>query len=270
MLPDTPIIMLPGICCDGWFFRHQSHAFARRSDGSPRHVIVPEWIAHVDPRDGTGALPRLAGRLSTAWHEAGLDGAIVVGHSMGGLIATLACAVGRFQPSAVLLLDASIPTSPERRPFLREMGARMQACADPDPAVRQERMIVLLREYVLQHLASPTDDRHLLETAIERMANADPVRSGVLLQAAAAVDTTTALKRVPGRVAALAADPARMPIDLFLSVRPDAEVAQLPGIGHFLSILAPEPVNTAIACVLHGRPLRGAGMESVAPMRVTS
>lgn len=268
MLPDTPLIMLPGNCCDGWFFRHQAHAFARKSNGTPRHVIVPEWIAHVDPRDGTGALQRLAGRLSSAWHEAGLDGAVVIGHSMGGFIATLACSVGRFQPSAVLILDSSLPVAPERRPFLREMGVRMQACADPDPAVRQTRMIALMREYVLHHLSSPSDDRDVLDEVIDRMSNADPVRNGVLLQAGAAIDMISALRRTPGRIAVLVADPPRTPIDLVASTRPDAEIAQLMHVGHFMQLLAPEPVNTAIACVMRGEPLRGAGMEPITPLRL--
>jgi len=268
MLPDTPLILLPGSCSDGWFFRHQAHAFARCRNGSPRHVVVPEWIVHADPRDGTGALQRLAGRLGTAWHEAGLDGAVVVGHSLGGFIAALACSTGRFQASAVLVLDASLPVPPERRPFLREMGIRMQACFDPEPALRHERMIDLLREYVLLHLSNPGDDRGALDEIIERMAAADPTLNGVLLQAAAAIDVAPALKRLPGRIAALVADPSRTPIELLLSVRPDAEVAQLRGVGHFLQLLAPEPVNTAIACMLRGEPLRGAGMESIVPARL--
>jgi len=267
MLPDTPLIMLPGICCDGWFFRHQAHAFSKCGDGSPRHVIVPDWAAHVDPRDGTGALQRLAGRLSTAWHEARLDGAVVVGHSMGGTIAALACGTGRFQPSALLLLDSSTPVPPDRRPFLREMGQRIQACANSDAAARRTRMGEVLREYVFQHLASPADDRGALEEIVERMSAADPERNGVLLQAASVIDVTSSLKRVPGRVVALAGDPSRIPIDLFLAARPDADIAQLPRVGHFLQVLAPEPVNTAIACVLRGEPLRGAGMESLTPAR---
>lgn len=267
MLPDTPLIMLPGLCCDGWFFRQQAQAFARKSDGTPRHVIVPDWIAHVDPRDGTGALQRLAVRLSTAWHEAGLDGAVVVGHSMGGFIASFACGIGRFQPSAVLILDSSLPVPPDRRPFLRELGLRMQACADGDPNVRRERMTDVLREYVLQHLASPADDRSELEEIIVRMAAADPLRCGVLLQAASVIDVTPSLKRIPGRIVALAGNPPRIPIEHFLAARPDAELFQLPSVGHFLQVLAPEPVNTAIACVLRGQALRGAGMAPLSVAR---
>ena len=102
------------------------------------------------------------------------------------------------------------------------------------------------------------------------MAAADPLRCGVLLQAASVVDMTPSLKRMPGRLVALAADPTRIPIDLLLAVRPDVELARLPMVGHFLQVLAPEPVNTAIACVLRGEPLRGAGMEPMVPARASA
>lgn len=270
MLPDTPIIMLPGLCCDGWFLRHQARAFARRRNGQPRHVIIPEWIMHVDPRDGTGALRRLAGRLSTAWHDGGLDGAVVIGHSLGGFIAALACAAGRFVPSAVLFIDASLPVPLDRRPFLREMGERMQGCADPDPIVQQTRLTELLRDYVLQHLAGPRDDRAVIDEVIERMSRADAVRNGVLLQAAAVIDAAPLLARLPGRVAAMAATPARMPVEAFIAARADADIVQVPKAGHFLPLLAAEEVNAAIACMLEGRALRGAGMEPVVASSTSS
>lgn len=257
------LIMLPGLCCDAWFFRLQAQAFARCRDGSPRHVIVPEWISHVDVRDGTGALQRVAGRLATAWHEAGLDGAIVVGHSLGGIVATLACSAGRFTPHSLLLLDASVPTPPERRPFLAEMSARMLACVDPDPELQCGRVGSLMREYVLDHLVSPHDDRDTIDQIIDRMRSADPHRCGLLLQSCAIIDLSTALRRVPNRVAAIAADPPRLPVELFRAIRPTAEVMGIPHVGHFVQLLAAPTVNAAIACLMDDAPLRGGGLMPI-------
>ncbi|MBX3354407.1 MAG: alpha/beta hydrolase [Phycisphaeraceae bacterium] len=267
MLPDTPLILLPGVCCDAWFFRHQAQAFARTQNGTPRHVIVPEWIAHVDPRDGTGAMRRLAARLSTAWHEAGLDGSIVVGHSMGGFIATLACATGRFRPGGLLIIDSSLPVPADRRTALLELGARVIGCDDPDPTERLSRMESVIGNFVRSQLTGASDDREIIDEIVERMSRADPQRNGIMLQSAAALDIVPSLERVPGRVAALAAEPGRLPIELFQAARPDAEVALLHDVGHFLPIFAAEQVNTAIACMLGGRPLRGAGMEPVIHLR---
>ncbi len=261
---DAPLILLPGTCCDAWFFRLQAQAFSRRRDGSPRHVIVPDWIAHVDPRDGTGSLQRVAARLATAWHDADLDGAVVVGHSLGGIVGTVACSTGRFKPGALLLLDSAIPIPRERRPFLVELGTRMAACADPDPSVQRERLRPLIRDYVLQQLAAPTDDRDTLDEVIEHMTGGDPLRGGTLLKAAASVDLTIPLRRVDTRVSAIAADPARLPVDLFRACRPNAEVLQIRSVGHFIQLLAADTVNAAIACILDGSPLRGAGLEPLA------
>jgi len=267
---NPPLILLPGVCCDAWFFRHQAQAFARCRDGTPRHVIVPEWIAHVDLRDGTGCLQRVAARLASAWHEAGLDGAIVVGHSMGGVIGTLACGLGRFQAHSLLLLDTAIPVPASRRPFLQEMGTRMTACANADATAQREALGRLMHEYVTQHLASTNDDRDTLDQIIDRTAGADPERSGLLLQACAAIDLTPALQRVPCRISALAADPSRLPIDLFRAARPGAEVLQIHGIGHFVQVLAPQTINAAIACLLDDAPLRGAGMMPIAATGVAA
>lgn len=264
MDPDAPLILLPGICCDGWFFRLQAQAFARRRDGSPRHVIVPEWIAHVDPRDGTGCLQRVAARLSSAWHEAGLDGALVVGHSMGGIVGTVACATGRFKAGALLLLDASIPVPAERRPFLVEMGSRLTACANADAAAQRHSLESVARDYVLQHLASPQDDRDTLDQVIEHMAGGDPVRCGTLLKAAAVIDLAAPLRRVECRVSAIAADPSRLPVEQFRAARPLSEVLQIRSVGHFVQLLAAPAVNAAITCMLDDSPLRGAGLEPVA------
>lgn len=264
MHPDAPLILLPGTCCDAWFFRLQAQAFVKLRNGSPRHVIAPDWIAHVDPRDGTGALQRVAGRLSTAWHDAGLDGALVVGHSMGGVVGMLACAAGRFKAGSLLLLDSAIPVPPERKPFLAELGARMAACADADPMKQREKLLPIVRDYVLQHLASPHDDGDQLDQIIEHMAGGDAERSGVALRSAAAVDLALALRRVECRVSAIAADPARLPIELFRAQRPHSEVLQVRSVGHFVQLLAPGAVSAAMLCMLDDSPLRGAGLEPVA------
>jgi len=182
---------------------------------------------------------------------------------MGGIIGALACAAGRFKPGSLLLLDSAIPVAAERRPFLAELGARMLACADADAMKQRQALERLSRDYVLQHLASPHDDRDTLDQIIEHMAGGDASRCGSIFKAASVVDFAPALRRIDARVSAIAADPARLPIDGFRACRPTSEVMQIRRVGHFVQLLAPSTVNAAILCMLDGSPLRGAGLEPV-------
>ena len=267
MLPDTPLILISGLCCDGWFFWPQVARFNRLADGRPRHVVAPDWVMHADPQDGTGALPRLAARLASAWHRGGLDGALVVGHSLGGLLATLVAANGGFRPAGLLLIDAMVPIVEDRKPALRDLATRIRGAANPDQGKQRERMGGVLRDYVFQHLSSGTDDRAVLAAIVDRMSAADPFRNALLVESALVVDFAAALKQVPGRVAGLAAEPARLPTDRLLQIRPDAAVAQVKGAGHFLTLLAPEAVNAAIQAMMESAPISGPGLVPLAAAR---
>ena len=102
-----PVVMIHGAFCGGWAFESWRAPF----EGSGYAVHTPTLRHH----DCAGAVPGELGRTSLADYAADLEAlvdglgqpAILVGHSMGGLLAQMLAARGR--AAALILLAPSAP-----------------------------------------------------------------------------------------------------------------------------------------------------------------
>lgn len=104
----TPVVMIPGACCGAWLWEDWAEAF----EDAGYSVHTPE-LRHHGATAGGGADPRLAG-TSLSHYAGDLEALIaglpappvLIGHSMGGLLAQILAARRRLR-AAVLITPAA-------------------------------------------------------------------------------------------------------------------------------------------------------------------
>jgi pimeloyl-ACP methyl ester carboxylesterase len=83
-LGDPPLLFVPGWCCDQRFYAPQVEHFQQAHDVA---VLDPRGCGHSDrPADGYD-IPSLADDLAGFCAQIGMSRPVVVGHSLGGMIA---------------------------------------------------------------------------------------------------------------------------------------------------------------------------------------
>jgi pimeloyl-ACP methyl ester carboxylesterase len=106
MSKRLPVVMLHGAFCGGWAFAHwstlyEAHGFDVRSATLRHHSSAEEaaWLGGVSIRDYCADLARLIDSLDSR--------PVIVGHSLGGLLAQMLAATGRAR--ALVLLAPLAP-----------------------------------------------------------------------------------------------------------------------------------------------------------------
>ncbi len=229
-----PVVFVHGWCCDHTFFRPQfdhfkaSHAVAtldlRGCGGSDR------------PEDGYD-IPTLADDVAWLCREIGLPKPVVVGHSLGGMIAVELAARHPSLPAAVVALDpGAIAPTPQARAMYEGLVAQLEG---PDAeAVR--------RAFVEgSFLASDDADRRgrIVETmcAVPLSVAAAVIRGVVAWNGVGALLLCGAALLVVLSETGGSNDPARL-----LALKPDVRIGVTVGAGHFHQLEVPEQVTPMI------------------------
>lgn len=234
---DPPLLFVHGWCCDHTFWRRQVPAFRRR-----HRVVTVDLRGH-----GRSSKPRqeytIAGfceDLEWLLDELYLQRPVVVGHSMGGLIALHLGARARRPLSAVAMVDSPI--------FLR-LSTDEQAQLDAFLiALRTPAFREAARAFIDRFMFVPSSPRAVRERVLERMLRTPQhvMESAMRNLWIDSADAATAL-----RVPALA---------VFASSRQDEEkltrsiaslqVGRTVGAGHFLQLEVPAQFNSMLRTFL--------------------
>lgn len=231
---DPPIVFVHGWTCDHTYFAPQFEHFK----GSNR-VIAVDLRGHgaSDKPDGDYPIELLADDVAMVLGELRVEGAVVVGHSMGALVAVQ---LARTRPDlvshAVLVDPAPMAVPPEIAALLSRVTDNMEG---PDPAAA--------RRAVIDMLFIPTDDPALRERVTNEMADA-PVHVAVAcFRGIAGFDGEAALRSLTIPILVInAASPINDP-ERLASLCPSLINTHTPGVGHFNQLLAPDEVNRLIA-----------------------
>ncbi len=229
---DPALVLVHGWCCDGSYLAPQSAHFAAR-----HAVVSPDLRGHGEsgrPRPGPGVYDIAAFAddvLAAAW-AAGADRPVVVGHSMGGLVA-LACAARPGAVRAAVLLDPA-PVVDERGKayFARSADA---VAADADGAVRRR---------FAERQFGPADTVRRAET-IAGISAGDPAVAAAGMRAMAGFDGAAALGAVAAAGVPVLAITSR---EAESALREHAGIAlgRTVGAGHFHQLEVPGQVNAMI------------------------
>jgi pimeloyl-ACP methyl ester carboxylesterase len=232
-LGDPELLFVPGWCCDGSAFRPQFDHFAQT------HAVTALDLRGCGksdrPPDGYG-VPDLTDDVARFCRAVGIERPVVVGHSLGGMIAVDLAARYPSLPRALVLVDPGpIHASPET---IRTFDAFAEELAGPDgEAVR--------RRYVEDMGAR---DPVLARWIVDMMSAVPLPIATAVIEHLTAWDGAGALAlcKVPALLLRAELDQETDALRL-LEIKPDLTVGITVGAGHFHQLEVPDQVNAMIA-----------------------
>jgi len=226
---EPAMLFVHGWCCDRSYFEPQSRRFA-----AGHRVAALDLRGHgasdrPEPGHGNYDIETLADDALTVARDAGFALPVMVGHSMGGLVA-LACAARPGAVRAAVLVDPA--------PVLDERGRSYFARSVADVAADEDGS---WRGRFAARLLLPTDTARRQDIVTGGAAVPAPVAAAAM-RGMAEFDGAGTLDRV--RVPVLSIH-ARRP-EVGLREHPAVTIGQTVGAGHFPQLEVPDQVNAMI------------------------
>ncbi len=237
---DPPLVLVHGWCCDRSYFAPQFEHFAAR------HTVVSlDLRGHgasdrPAPGPGTYDVAVFADDVLAVAADAGLGRPVVVGHSLGALVA-LECAARPAAVRAAVLVDPAPVVSERGKGYFARSVA--EVAADDDGSWRRR---------FAAGLFGPADSVRRQET-IEAFAAADPAVAAAGMAAMARYAGEDALERARVPLLVLSAGES----ESGLRGRRNITFGRTVGAGHFHQLEVPEQVNPMIGRFLAVNGLTG-------------
>ncbi len=234
---DRPaVVLVHGWCCDRSFFAPQAEHF----DKAGRRVIALDLRGHgaSDAPDVHYTMGLFADDVAWCIGQLGLVHPIVIGHSMGGIIAFDLAARYRGLPGAIVMLDSSVARSASARAAADRI---CKALAGPD-------RVAVMRDYVSTALFIPTDDPVRKEKLLASMSAAPAHVVVSAMEGLRDYDPAYAKGLVTAPSLYIAADEPipRSDMAVMHELLPHLEYGQTVGSGHFCQLEVPDQVNAMI------------------------
>jgi pimeloyl-ACP methyl ester carboxylesterase len=233
---EPHVFLVHGWCCDHTYFAPQVRHFAARG----HRVVAVDLRGHGEsdkPRQRY-AMQDFADDLAWMYQRLELTKPVVVGHSMGGIVAFDLAARYPHLPSAVVMLDAAVVLPSAARAAIPGLLEELRS-----PDYRN-----VLREYASRALFIPTDDEQRKERILQSMSSTPQHVVVSAFEGLRDYDPTEAAGglAVPGVY--IAADELQPRSDMarFHEMFSDILYGKTVGSGHFCQLEVPEQVNPMI------------------------
>ncbi|HZQ49697.1 MAG TPA: alpha/beta hydrolase [Candidatus Dormibacteraeota bacterium] len=230
---DPPLVFIPGWCCDHSFYAPQLEHFSARHRAI---AIDPRGCGASDKPTGPYDIPTLADDVVAFCRDAAIERPVLVGHSLGGMVAVDVASRYPSLPSAVVADDPGpLAITPESRARFEALITALEG--SDSAAVRREYIARMFLPHDRTHQARVTDAMCSvpLPTALAQL-------RGVLnwngMGALCLLTTPTLiLLSEPGGDN----DASRL-----LALNPSLQYGVTFGAGHFHQLEVPEQVNAMI------------------------
>lgn len=227
------MVFVHGWCCDHTYFAPQAEHFA--ADHRVISVDLRGHGASAKP-DQEYTMAGFADDLNWLCEQLGVERSVVVGHSMGGVIAFELAARHPKRVGAVIAVDAPVVPPQALRDRIAGLIEGLKS-----PAYQE-----VARGFVSEGLFLPTDDAERREAVADRMAEAPQQVMVSALECIFNCDTAASVAncKVPALLINAAA-----PLDGLDQLRelcPHIVIGVTVGAGHFNQLEVPDQVNAMI------------------------
>lgn len=233
---EPSVLLVHGWCCDHTYFAPQFEHFAGRG----HRVVAVDLRGHgrSDKPHQEYTMQIFADDLAWVCERIGLEKPVVVGHSMGGIVAFDLAAHYPELPSAVVMLDAAVVLPSAARAAIPSLLEKLRA-HDYREA---------LRDYVTNSLFITTDDQERKKRILESMSSAPQHVVVSALEGLRDYDPSEATGGLAVPAVYIAADEAQPRSDMtrFHELAPQILYGKTVGSGHFCQLEVPEQVNAMI------------------------
>ena len=230
---DPALVLIHGWCCNRDHFRLQADHLKQQH--RVLSVDLPGHGGSAAPADGY-SIPVLATEIAALIRELALDRPVVVGHSLGGLIALELAATHPEAVRAIVMVDPAPLAKPE--PLRAALSGLIKSLEAGDEGPRRgfiERMFL------------PTSDPGLRARVIEEMCSVPAPVAAAVMRATLEYDGVAAAARVGVPALHVAtASPRNAPQQMSEWI-PGLVTGVVVGTGHFAMLEAPAQVNDMIA-----------------------
>jgi pimeloyl-ACP methyl ester carboxylesterase len=235
---EPALVFVHGWCCDHTYFAPQVEYFARR-----HRALAVDLRGHGQSGkpEQDYAMAAFADDLAWLCRQLGVERPVVIGHSMGGVIAMVLASQAPDFPAAIVSVDSPILPLPGVPETVQPMLAALRG-----PAYREAQ-----RQFVSDMLFIPSDNAARKSRIVEAMSAAP---QHVMVSAFANLFSfdhaaAAAACRVPWL--ALYAQPPISDLVRLRELCPQLVTGQTVGAGHFHQLEVPEQVNAMIERFLH-------------------
>jgi pimeloyl-ACP methyl ester carboxylesterase len=229
------LLLIHGWCGDSAHFAHQVEAFAVR-----HRVLVPDLPWHgTGSSEGEISIGSFAAALADSLDRKRVDRVVVVGHSMGGMVAVKLASIRPDLVAGVIVLDSAFAMRPEG---LSGLQGLVPLLSGPDRITAMKGLAAGLFE--------PSDDPALRSRVVDQMVNslqrlqAEGLQTMVDFIVGEGDELFARLKQPTATI--LAANPPSDP-ERLRTLNRRAYVAQVLAAGHYVQLFAAAQVNAMIA-----------------------
>jgi pimeloyl-ACP methyl ester carboxylesterase len=234
---ELPVLLVHGIACDHTSFAPQFEHFARRG----HRVVAVDLRGHgkSDKPHQSYTMELFADDLAWMCEQIGLEKPVVIGHSMGGVVA-LALRYPDL-PSAIVMVDAPVVRPAEGRAAMQRFLERLRG-AD------KREFRELMRDFVSNVLFIPTDDQERKELIAQQMSSAPQHVVVSVFEGMRDYDPTEAggESAVPTLYVEANEPQPRSDMARLHEMFPQVLHGKTVGSGHFCQLEVPEQVNAMI------------------------
>jgi pimeloyl-ACP methyl ester carboxylesterase len=228
-----PLLFVHGWTCAHTFFAPQFEYF-----GGAHRVIAVDLRGHgaSDKPRQEYTMARLADDVRWLCEQLGVQKPVVIGHSMGGIIALMLAARYPDLPAAIVTLDSLIVPTAEMREMV---PALVEALRGPDFGEVQ-------RQLVSEMLFVPTDDAARKARILDTMSSAPRHVMASAFEHLCTCDTAAMAAACTVPFLAVYAESVHSDLAQLRALCPHVITGQTVGAGHFHQLEAPEQINAMI------------------------